>query len=338
MKNKLLKNRFFITTAIIACALSISACGRKSNENKDPLTGEEMTQIEESSMEMQTDLGVDYSEYDRILNESTDANDVIDYINTNIIGAGVTDIERFFSGLFNFGNNIRDIDFERLNDSKQYMPEDMIAFMDLMQLEKEKPSITMSEGENRNTINMTLSEMLERALLFEQHIVKYPNNVSTQAAARLYEEIATAAITGNYDREQGIEHYYKGDSADVIDRDSLQYYKQFAQANSDSNLGIIVNEYITVLEANDFKINEGIEEYYRSLSQKLDINTWAKSESENNTNTSTEAADVNNTSIMNNNDGINNENSLNNNNMDNTQNDTVIEGTIERTMENKGTR
>ena len=329
MKNKLLRNKIFFTTIAIACALSVSACGRKdnNNENNDPLTGEEMSQTEETAGDMQTGDAADHGEFDRILNESTDANDVIDYINTNIIGAGVTEIERFFTGLFNFGDNIRDIEFERLNDSKQHMPEDMIAFMDLMQLEKEKPSITMSGEENNKAINMTLSELLERALLFEQHIVKYPDNVSTPAAARLYEEIATAAITGNYDREQGVEHYYKGDSADVIDRDALQYYRQFANANPKTNLGIIVNEYITVLEANDFNINEGVEEYYKSLAQKLDINTWARPENadtENSSNVSTEITDTNSTekNIM------NDENSTNTDDI--MQGDTVIEGTKTR--------
>ena len=69
--------------------------------------------------------------------------------------------------------------------------------------------MTMSDEENRMTIGLTLSEMLERAVLFEQHIEKYPNNVSTEAASRLYEEIATHAITGGYDRTAGVSHYYQ---------------------------------------------------------------------------------------------------------------------------------
>ncbi len=309
MKNKLLKNKLFVTTAAMICALSISACGSNdnANENQDPMNNEGMTQTEEMTSETATENGTDNGEFDRILNESTESNDVIDYINTNIVDAGVEDVERFFTGLFNFGDNIRDIDFTRLNDSKQHMPEDVIAFMDLMQLEAETPSITMAEGENRNTINMTLSEMLDRALLFEQHIVRYPDNVSTEAAGRLYEEIATAAITGGYDKEQGVEHYYKGETADEIDREALQYYQQFAQAHPDSNLGIIVKEYIAVLEANDFKINETVEEYYKSLGQKLDINTWAKAgTAETETAATTETA----------------------NDTNSTESDTVIEGTM----------
>lgn len=151
------------------------------------------------------------------------------------------------------------------------MPEDMIAFMELMRLEGDTPSMAMSNEENRKVINMTLSEMLERALLFEQHLVKYPNDTSSDAAARLYEEIATNAISGGYNRTEGIEHYYKGETNDVVDREALQYYQQFAEANKDSNLGKIVAEYINVLQSNDFKINDTMEEFYRGLHDRLDV-------------------------------------------------------------------
>ncbi len=152
------------------------------------------------------------------------------------------------------------------------MPEDMIAFMDLMRLEGDTPSMAMSDEENRKVINMTLSELLERARLFEQHLEKYPNNVSTDAAARMYEEIATSAISGGYNKEEGVEHYYKGESNDVIDQKALQYYQQFVQANPDSNLAKIVTEYINVLQSNDFKINDSMEDFYRGLHGRLNVN------------------------------------------------------------------
>ena len=114
--------------------------------------------------------------------------------------------------------------------------------------------------------------MLERARLFEQHLEKYPNSVSTDAAARMYEEIATNAISGGYNREEGVEHYYKGESSDVIDQKALQYYQQFVQANPNSNLAKIVTEYINVLQSNDYKINDSMEEFYRGLHGRLNVN------------------------------------------------------------------
>ena len=78
------------------------------------------------------------------------------------------------------------------------MPEDMIAFMDLMRLEGDTPSMIMSDKENRKVINMTLSEMLERALLFEQHLEKYPNEVSSeprQECMRRSRQTPSAAAT-----------------------------------------------------------------------------------------------------------------------------------------------
>ena len=268
------------------CALSISACGKKDNrnENRDPITGADQSQTNESgsaeggsegSSEGGSDtVNGDYSEFDAMIgDESTDPNSIINYINTNIAGAAVSDVKNFFTGLLSFGDDIRNIDFTGLEDSRQYMPEDMIAFMDLMRLEGDTPSMVMSDKENRKVINMTLSEMLERARLFEQHLEKYPNEVSSEAAARMYEEIATNAISGGYNKSEGIEHYYKGDSNDAIDQKALQYYQQFVDANPDSNLAKIVSEYINVLQTNDFKINDNMEEFYRGLQGRFQVSS-----------------------------------------------------------------
>lgn len=281
---KSITHRAVLTAVCLTCALSITACGKRSNtnQNKDPLTGVDQSQTNESgSSDGANENGTEggsgaaaggYSEFDAMIGDkNTDPNSIIDYINTNIAGAAMNDVKNFFKGLLGFGSDVRDIDFARLEDSRQYMPEDMIAFMELMRLEGDTPSMAMSNEENRKVINMTLSEMLERALLFEQHLAKYPNDTSSDAAARLYEEIATNAISGGYNRTEGIEHYYKGETNDVVDREALQYYQQFAEANKDSNLGKIVAEYINVLQSNDFKINDTMEEFYRGLHDRLNV-------------------------------------------------------------------
>jgi uncharacterized protein (DUF427 family) len=206
-----------------------------------------------------------------LADENTNPNDIMDYINTNIVSAAANDVEYFFKGLFGFGTDIRDLDFTSLESSRQYMPEDMIAFTELMRLESDTPSMVMSDEENRRVINMTLSEMLERALLFEQHIEKYPDNVTTEAAQRLYEEIATNAISGGYNSTEGVAHYYKGETDDVINTDAIQYYQQFVTANPDSNLAKIVEEYITLLKSNQYQINDNVEDFYKSLYSRLDV-------------------------------------------------------------------
>lgn len=276
--------RAILAALCCVCALSIAACGKKDNrnENKDPITGADQSQSSESGSEEGSSeggsqggsetAGGDYSEFDAMIgDENTDPNSIINYINTNIAGAAVNDVKRFFTGLLSFGDDIRNIDFTGLEDSRQYMPEDMIAFMDLMRLEGDTPSMTMSDKDNRKEINMTLSEMLERARLFEQHLEKYPNEVSSEAAARLYEEIATNAISGGYNRTEGVEHYYKGESNDVVDKKALQYYQQFVEANPDSNLAKVVAEYINVLQTNDFKINDNMDAFYRGLQGRFDV-------------------------------------------------------------------
>jgi len=325
-----------IAAAAIACAitLSLSACGKKDkvNENQDPLTGEELTETQESTQdgggdeENNGDNNGDFSDFDAMINdENTQPNDIMDYINTNIVSAGVADVERFFSGLLSFGDDIRNIDFTGLNDSRQYMPEDMIAFMDLMKLETESPSMVMSDEENRKVINMTLSEMLERAELFEQHIKKYPNHVTTDAAKKLYEEIATNAISGGYNSAEGVAHYYKGETDNVIDKEALKYYQQFVDANADSNLAQTVKEYINLLETNQFQINDTMETFYKGLHTKLDLTSHTNGSGTNGAGTNGEAqSDTNESST-----GAGN-NDKNGSNTTADAADTVIQGTAVR--------
>jgi hypothetical protein len=276
--NIYMKKKYLLLTLCLSCALLLSACGNKNNtdESKDPLTGEEVSEdnTTENYIDNENTWNGDFTDYDTMLaDENTDPNDIMDYINTNIVTAAADDVEYFFKGILGFGNDVRDIDFTGLESSKQYMPEDMIAFTELMRLESDTPSMAMSDTENRKVINMTLSEMLERALLFEQHLEKYPDNVSTDAAQRLYEEIATNAISGGYDSTEGIAHYYKGDTDDIVDSDAIQYYEQFIEANPNSNLAKIVEEYVALLKTNQYQINDEVEDFYKSLYSKLDVDT-----------------------------------------------------------------
>ena len=263
-----MRKKIVITMLCITSCFVLASCGKNGNEGKDPLTGEEQSQTQESSSQEETQTG-DNRDFDTVVSEASQPSDIIDYLNMNLPNASNEETVRYLSGLLGFGNDVRDIDFTQLEDSRQYMPEDMIAFMDLMKLEAETPSMVMSSEENRKVIGMTLSEMLERALLFEHHVEKYPNAVTTQAAYQLYEEIATAAITGGYDRENGVEHYYQGETSDVIDERSLEYYQKFAQANPDSRLGQLVSEYVTLLQSKNFRIDDDMEQFYRSISLKL---------------------------------------------------------------------
>ena len=337
--------RKLAVTAAIACALtlSLSACGSKNkvNDNQDPLTGEDLNNTQQTTEnndengdnngENNGDNNGDFSDFDAMINdENTAPNDIMDYINTNIVSAGIADVERFFSGLLSFGDDIRNIDFTGLDDSRQYMPEDMIAFMDLMKLEADSPSMVMSDEENRKVINMTLSEMLERAALFEQHIEKYPNHVTTDAAKRLYEEIATNAISGGYNSAEGIGHYYKGDTDNVVNQEALKYYQQFVDANKDSVLGQTVKEYIDVLQTNQFQINDTMETFYKGLHTKLDLTSRTNGTGTNGTGTNVESqSDTKESGTGTNNNNSNDKNG-NSNNATADAADTVIQGTAIR--------
>ena len=312
-----MKKKIVMLIMGMTCCVMLAACGNKGNQGKDPLTGEEqssqeMTGIDEAPV-AEGDGNTDTrSEFDTMVANDTEPSGIINYINTNIGTAAKEDVEYFLGGLLNFGNDVRDIDFSNLEQSRQYMPEDMIAFMDLMKLERESPSMVMSNEENRRVIGLTLSEMLERGLLFEQHLDKYPDNVTTEAATRIYEEIATAAITGGYDKTQGIAHYYQGENANTIDQESLKYYQQFAEANPDTRLGKLVAEYVKVLQDNQFQINDTMEEFYKN------INHWLRPVvNEDVTNTGVNTGNNNTTNGTTTNNGTGNNGTTTNGNLNN---------------------
>ena len=54
-----------------------------------------------------------------------------------------------------------------------------------------------------------------------------------------------------------------------MDQEALSYYQQFADANPNSRLGQVVKEYITLLQENQFKIDDKLENFYRSLHERL---------------------------------------------------------------------
>ncbi len=167
---------------------------------------------------------------------------------------------------------------------------------------------------------------------------KFPNEASSAAAARLYEEIATNAISGGYDKTEGVEHYYKGDTNDTINKDALEYYQKFVDAHPDSNLAKVVKEYINVLQTNDFKLNDNMEAFYRSLHERFDVknvtngNNTNAGQIENNNTTSGGTGTVNG-GINNTTEGNATENgTLENQNTENSS----VEGSTNNTAKNNG--
>ena len=150
-----MKKRLVTYLLASMCVFSLCACGRNNNnnnmnENTDPLTGTEInqetdSQTNETSDNMSSTEYIGTQGYDNMLGNASDTSEIIDYINTNAANATESDMDYYFRGLLDFGNDVRDIDFTRLENTRQYMSEDMIAFSDLMKLEADTPSMAMSD-------------------------------------------------------------------------------------------------------------------------------------------------------------------------------------------------
>ena len=55
----------------------------------------------------------------------------------------------------------------------------------------------------------------------------------------------------------------------MVDEESIQYYQQFVNANPDSRLAGIIDEYIKLLRENNYRINDDVEAFYKGLYIKL---------------------------------------------------------------------
>lgn len=94
------------------CTLCVSLRQKDNrNDNKDPITGESQTQSNDGNgSEAGTDgsneggsdtAAGDHSEFEAMIgDENTDPNSIIDYINTNIAGAAVSDVKNFSQGFW----------------------------------------------------------------------------------------------------------------------------------------------------------------------------------------------------------------------------------------------
>jgi hypothetical protein len=45
------------------------------------------------------------------------------------------------------------------------------------------------------------------------------------------------------------------------------------EANPNSNLAKVVDEYVTLLKTNQYQINDNVEEFYKSLYSRLDVDS-----------------------------------------------------------------
>lgn len=87
VKKSVTTQKAMLAAVCFACALSVSACGKRDNrnENKDPITGADQSQTNESNSNeggSEAGSGVangDYSEFDTMIGDkNTDPNSIMD--------------------------------------------------------------------------------------------------------------------------------------------------------------------------------------------------------------------------------------------------------------------
>ena len=118
------------------------------------------------------------------------------------------------------------------------------------------------EGES---LGLPLTAQLKQVLELEEQL---EGKLSAKEQARvraLYEALLVDAVTGGYDREQGITNRYAKEGGRYLDQRMADYYRDFVSANGDSRTAVILKEYLQILEGNDLRVDSQVLDFYETV-------------------------------------------------------------------------
>ena len=133
----------------------------------------------------------------------------------------------------------------------------------LLALEEEKPATT-EEG-----IQITLSELLDRCLKYEEHMQKYPEGSTYRDAYYNYKTLITAAVTGGYHEEPETMNYYVNVDGEHLDGHAIDEYTNFSTVNPNTLTAEILTDYMKLIEENKKELNEQVTGFYTKFPDYL---------------------------------------------------------------------
>lgn len=259
--NKYNGKQIFATMLIIVL-LGISGC--KNNENKNEGREEEPVQTEQTVIP--TDAAQvnaeDVKNFEDLVQETDNIEDLYDYIDANAEGATVEDWEEWMNGLLDFGSE--NADYNRFHKYRKNMSKEMSSFVELMSAEQKRPSV------NEEGIQLTLGEILDRCIAFEKHMKSYRNGNTYTTIYPKYCQLLNAAITGAYDGiDKKTNEYLEEDGKHIMET-AINEYKRIRKENPDSKTADILENYLETLQKNHKIMNQEVEDFYQNLYIEID--------------------------------------------------------------------
>lgn len=249
-------NRLLIMISLlIYCQILILGCG--NNSETSPSTEE--TTSEDAFTVEEDENGSMHEEFYRLLQNEQNHEVIYSFFEKNISATQHDDADKFVLGLMGLEDNIRNVDFKRIQPYTDYMSNEMTSFVNFMAKEQDSPSIENGQ------VQATLADLLLNIRDLEIQITTYPDGITLSYAYDLYCEMMTAAITGGYDEKSGKENYHINSDKEHIDGHAIDAYNAFITENPDTKTAAILKKYIDTLDNSKKTIDEGVKDFYANL-------------------------------------------------------------------------
>ena len=198
-----------------------------------------------------------------VLQTATNVDEVLDYIVKYSKTATKAEMSEYMRGLFSFCDDIREVNFIKLKPVRKYLPQNVKAALPLLIKEYNAPA--MEDG----VAKISVSQLLGRALTYENYLKKYTSGVGAKAIQQLYEEELNFAITGGFHKGMGLSNTYADQTGRKVESKVITSYKAFVKKNKTTKTGKIVSQYVKLLNQTSGKITSKVEIFYNNLCKKI---------------------------------------------------------------------
>lgn len=203
------------------------------------------------------------TEYNQLLQQTKNVETVYQFIENHIKETTPKEAKQLILGLYGYLNDVREVDYVRLEDISNSLPEDMKNFLTIMKTETKSPAII--EGE----IKISLTDLLLRCQELENHMDKYEEGITFTYAKNLYFEELSAAITGGYDKVNKKQNLYLNVDKVHIDEQAYNEYVNFLAEHKDTQTSDVVESYVNLLDENNKVVNENVITFYKTIYETI---------------------------------------------------------------------
>ena len=251
---------------IMVAIVLLTGCTKPVAPKDDPIVIVEPTEIEVSNETLtQEEQDNILKEFYNKLNNKISEEEIIKYLDENISKLDSVKVDDIIIELDehlrlynqNFESNVN-----TLMKYYEYSTDEIKSYLEVLDKEAKK---MFTDGEE---IKIELKELLDRAILAENHLKKYPEGKTQKRVQELYSAYIEGAIIGT-----GNQFIYAEDSSSTVKKEVLDTYKSFVEINKDSNVTKIISNYLEVLSLDNNDMNgENTLKFYENISNIINEN------------------------------------------------------------------